>query len=244
MLENTNIPESVSGINTKIYLYESPKDALITYASIPERLKTEMADVYREAFGGSPWFEKYKCGDCGNFAAGNECCPNCQSQNMGEAYPKKELTEKYFPQMLQEFTPGLLIIASNQSGKIVGFTTGGAITLSELIQKKYKGNPTILRSITDTTGIGQEDIVFYDNETCISPDAQQKGIGTTLSRERIALADQIGFPICGRTINRPWLQVKNRQLGQLGYQVQSFIPTGDNYQVEGNSRTFYLAKKT
>ena len=64
-----------------------------------------------------------------------ECVEIAKEHQLTRAYPIKMLEESYFREMLQVYTPGLLIIADNGDGGVVGFTTGGNIKLGELIEK-------------------------------------------------------------------------------------------------------------
>ena len=118
--------------------------------------------------------------------------------------------------------------------------------MDKLVAEKYSSQEPdrILNSITAYFSITPEVSVFYDNETCIRPALQAKGLGSELSQIRIDRAVSLGaVAICGRTINRPWLKVKERQLLALGFSFAALVPPGDTYQVDGNPRYFYLAQK-
>lgn len=233
--------------NPEIYSvnYKNRVEAQEKYMELPKGLKDSMATNYREAFGGKPWYEKYKCQgteECGYLK--EPFCPVCKNDNsITEAYPAEWLKETYFKEMLTEFIPGILGLI--QLGEDVpGFTTGGFTFLDVLIQKKYSKNPDmILRSITQKFSIPPTSLVFYDNETCIRPAEQGFGLGPKLSEFRIDQAISLGADlVCGRTINFPWLSTKERQFKSKGFDFKYFVPTDDNYSVEGNPRYFYLAR--
>jgi len=127
---------------------------------------------------------------------------------------------------------------------MIGFTTGGAIKLGQLIEDKYKGKPEILASIIGNAEVSPMDEVFYENETCISESSQQRGLGGKLNLARVRAASDMGFSlVCGRTINRPWLKLKEQQLAQYGYSFRAFVPDGDTYEVDGEPRKFFMASR-
>lgn len=226
------------------YAYEDPKSAYDIARTLPSYAQTQMAEVYKEAFGGPPWYERVRCNSCETFYKDAPAgCTKCGSMDIGEAYPTKELLETYFPEMLSEFTPGILTLAERE-GRVVGFTTGGFIGLEDLVRTKYKANPLILESITQVLQQPPNTSLFYDNETCVLPGLQKEGIGKLLSLARVnAAKSRLGTQyICGRTINIPWLELKRKQLTKQGYSFVSFVPKGDTYEVDGNKRNFYLAR--
>lgn len=245
MSETKIIPEILTGgINFTQYIYESAEEARQIYGALPEGTKYQMADVYQQAFGGAPWFERFKCGDCGDFSQSEACCPGCNSANLSEAYPVEELVRDYFPETISEFTPGILITAASGNGDMLGFTTGGFATLDTLVKVKYRSNQDILDSIKERGNSDPAEMTFYDNETCICPNLQQQGIGRKLSQKRVEAARDLGASlICGRTINLSWLTLKREQLTLAGYDFRAFVPEGDTYQVDGIARQFYLARK-
>lgn len=223
--------------------YSTPSEAQSIYESLSSVHKLGMASVYREAFGGYPWYESVKCNSCGEFARETGECTHCHGRSFSEAYPMQWLTQEYFPHMVAQYTPGVLITL-NQGADMIGFSTGGAIALGELITDKYKGDPKILASIVRTAQADPRSIVFYENETCISASLQQKGSGGQLNLTRVQAASALGFQlICGRTINQPWLKLKERQLALYGYDFISFNPEGDDYEVDGVKRQFFMAKR-
>ena len=234
-----NVPEIIGkGISLKSYVYSNPNEALQVYSNFGQELKQQMAEVYRQAFGGKPWFEKFKCGDCGEYSGVN-CCPGCKSINMGEAYPTDELISDTFPKMLSTFTPGVLATASKQ-GKMIGFVTGGEITLADLVKVKYKNNAQILESITGETGMSPGDVAFYNNEFCVLPERQNQGVGTMLGLTQITkVLEAKPVFVTGRTINPSILNMRRRELTEAGYGFAAFVPKGDKYQVNGNPRFFY-----
>ncbi len=225
--------------------YNSSIEAEEKYKMLPEGVKNSMAVDYREAFGGYPWYEKFKCtgtAKC-DFLA-EAFCPICKSDNnISEAYPIEWLKEEYFPEMLGKFIPGILALAQI-GGEIPGFTTGGFSSLESLIIRKYtKNTEAVLNSIKKQFSISSSNFLFYDNETCILPEQQSSGIGSTLNQFRIEEAMRLGADlVCGRTINFKWLKIKEEQFTQNDYSFKYFIPDGDNYSVNGNPRYFYLAK--
>lgn len=225
------------------YSYESQKEALEAYASLTNEQRSGMAKVYQEAFGGYPWFEVYRCNKCDEFTKTNDSCEHCGNTSFSEAYPIDWLMNEYFPHMVAQYVPGVLVTLEDD-GRMIGFTAGGAITLGKLIEDKYKGKPEILASITANTGVSPEEIVFYENETCISVPLQKKGSGGKLNLARVAAASEMRFLlVCGRTINQPWIRLKERQLGEYGYDFVCFNPDGDAYEVDGVRRQFFIAKK-
>lgn len=225
------------------YTYENGDQALEAYAALTDEQRLAMAKVYQEAFGGYPWFEVFKCNQCDEFTKTNDSCSHCGGASFSEAYPLEWLVNEYFPHMMGAYTPGVLVILED-GGRMIGFTTGGAIGLGQLIQDKYKGKPEILASIIGQTGVSPEAVVFYENETCISATSQQKGSGGKLNLARIEAASEIGFPlICGRSVNQPWISLKERQLTGLGYDFMAFGPDGDTYEVDGMRRQFFMARR-
>lgn len=229
--------------NFQIFRYENQSQAAKVYESLDRETKQQMARVYQEAFGGYPWFEAFRCQNCGSFAADREKCKKCGQTDLGEAYPTADLVESYFPSMLADYTPGVLIVSRSPEGEVVGFSTGGGIKLGELVQKKYQGKTQILDSILRQTGLSPKELVAYENETCVLPSMQKGGIGRRLNRARISELRKSFASICGRTINQPWLNLKTQQLAQAGFAVQSFVPDGDDYEVDGKKRFFFLAKE-
>lgn len=224
------------------YTYQSRQEATEVYSAIPNYDAITMASVYQKAFGEAPWYERYCCTTCGNFLKEPNICPQCASEVIQKAYPAGELVNEYFPKMLGEYAPGMLTLAKN-GGKIVGFTTGGMVALENLVGRKYKNNPLLLADITRRCDIDPTTVVFYDNETCINPAVQQMGLGRELSKQRIIVAKELGAEyICGRTINIPWLSLKERQLTEAGYDFTEFIPDGETYQIDSVLRRFYFAK--
>ncbi len=225
------------------YTYENKASAIEAYVSLTDNQRFAMARVYQEAFGGYPWYEVFKCNSCDEFTKTNDLCPHCQSVNFSEAYPLGWLVDEYFPHMMGAYIPGILVTLE-EDGSMIGFTTGGAINLRQLIQDKYKGKPEILTSIITHTGVSPDSIVFYENETCISAISQQKGSGGKLNLARVEAASEIGFRlICGRSVNQPWIALKRRQLSSLGYDFTAFTPDGDTYEVDGVRRQFFMATR-
>lgn len=231
-------------ISYESHRYASVQGAKKIFGTIKAEDKMQMAQIYQEAFAGPPWFEVYQCSSCGNFAKEAGICGYCGEGSFSEAYPIQTLINEYFPEMLASYAPGVLIFAKNEKEEIQGFTTGGAIRLTDLIAKKYRGNPDILRSIVTQTGVDQNEVVFYENETCISPRKQRKGMGGDLNFQRIVEAANQGYEyICGRTVNLPWINLKKKQFNELGYDCVSFFPDGDDYNVDGQRRYFFMATK-
>lgn len=225
--------------------YKNPKEAKEAYSNLPQDLKVGMAEIYRTAFGGDPWYEKYKCD--GTPACGflqEAFCPTCQSdKEVSEAYPKDWLVNTYFEEMLTDFTPGVLGIIKTD-GKAVGLTTGGFSALGDLILKKYRSDGAmILNQIMKDLSLPYNAYVFYDNETCILPQRQKQGFGAKLSEYRMGAALGLGAElICGRTINEPWLATKGEQFLRRGLEFNFLEPDADGYEVNGNRRYFYLAR--
>lgn len=228
-------------MNIEVFRYNDGYEAERIYGGFSMAVKLTMADIYREAFGGYPWFERYLCALCGRFLKTTEC-DLCKQTTTQEAYPVKTLIEEDFPEMMSSFVPGMLGLVFDDR-KLIGYTTGGFIDLDELIEKKYKSN-TIYYSVIEQFGLNGQEDVFYDNETCIYPQIQQRGVGTKLSYTRIKVAIGMNADlICGRSINKPWLNIKESQFTAEGYNFSRFVPNGDTYEVDGNPRYFYLAQK-
>ncbi len=225
-------------------MFEDKLKAQKAYEGIPLVQKQGMAKVYQDAFGGYPWYERYQCSRCGAYQKDPGNCPSCGDAVTREAYPRDELVKNYFPKMLADYTPGTLILSQAFDGRVVGFSSGGMIPLEALVQKKYAGSPKILASICARAGFDGGEQVFYDNETCIAPEVQNKGVGRRLSAERIKSALELDAGrICGRTINMPWLKLKEEQLKAAGYSFDAFVPEGESYSVDDVMRTFYMAVK-
>ncbi len=225
------------------YDYGNGEQALEAYVSLTEKQRSEMAVVYQEAFGGYPWYEVFKCNGCEEFVRTDVACSHCGGNSFSEAYPIEWLMNEYFPHMVSQYVPGVLITLEH-GGRMIGFTTGGAIKLGQLIEDKYKGKPEILASIIGNTRVSPTDEVFYENETCISESSQQRGLGGKLNLARVRAASDMGSSlVCGRTINKPWIKLKQRQLAEHGYDFVSFIPDGDSYEVAGLRRHFFMASR-
>lgn len=223
---------------TTVYRYQSPTQANEVYTSLGVDRQLEMANIYRSAFAGPPWYESFRCYKCGSFQAFEGGCTKCGSE-VGEAYPTQELIYDYFPQMLSQYSPGVLILLAK-----VGFVTGGMVELWQLIDRKYGGKKEISESIMVQAGIGPRQRVFYDNEACVLPNAQNSGVGKKLSLARVEAAIESGADVVtGRTINQPWLALKRRQWEAKGFSFSAFVPRGDDYEVQGAKRYFFVAKK-
>lgn len=226
------------------YEYSDQNGAFETISLLRLQVKEQMARVYKEAFEGYPWYEVYQCRDCENYSPQNDVCRYCEGSNFSEAYPIEWLVKDYIPEMLASFTPGVLIISENSDDVVEGFSTGGGITVADLINKKYAKNQAVLNSILQNTALTPETVVFYENETCVSPDSQQKGLGGELNKQRLQGANAQEFDyICGRTINLPWLKLKERQMNELGFDFVSFVPAGDTYEINGQKRFFFIGSK-
>ncbi len=226
------------------FTWQTWRQALAVYSSFSNQDKDDMADTYQEAFGNYPWYERYKCPKCGDFLK-DAFCPKCKVVSKKEAYPKSELISKDFPEMLTTYVPGMISLA-RQNLEVVSFTTGGFARLDNLISKKYKQqNPVkIKKSIADFFDVNLRTEAFYDNETCVKVNLQRSGIGTELSQTRIDQAIALGaVAICGRSINKKWLDVKEFQFLAAGFSFARLVPNGDKYQVDGKPRYFYLAQK-
>ncbi len=225
--------------------FNTAQEAKERYLALPEGLKFDMAEIYRAAFGGKPWYEKYTCSgtkECGFLK--EPFCPTCKNTGfIKEAYPVDWLIETYFEEMVSAFIPGILGLIQLEE-KTEGFTTGGFTPLNCLIDKKYgKKSERVSNSITKELAIPLDSLVFYDNETCIAPSKQGRGLGPKLSQYRIEEAIRLRAEVvCGRTINLPWLKTKEEQFKAKGFDFKYFVPDGDTYSVDGNPRYFYIAK--
>ena len=241
MIERLNINNF--GINT--ITFPDTGRAELLWQQFTKEQQRQMAKVYQQAFGGEPWYEKYTCNVCRIFTAEFGECPNCGRQ-LEEAYPTEWLITEYFPKMLSDYVPGVLLVVQNQRDEIVGFSNGGFNSIGLLVANKYPQNPEqILASMTKQFGLSAEDRVFYDNETCLLPQNQRSGLGKQLSQKRLQAAlDLRAKLICGRTINLPWLELKKQQLTNKGFLFESDVLKGDTYQVDNVSRRFYLATKS
>ncbi len=245
MSEQLGYEEELKGMMLR-YFYDDEEMADSTYASLPSQMKDQMAGVYQQAFAEKPWNEKYRCVTCGAMGSDDVCrTPECANEGFDEAYPKQELIDDYFPnRMMKKFLPGILINAYDGNGNVIGFMSGGFTTPDLLVQEKYGGNEEILRSIVEMCAISPDRLIFYNNEVCTLPAVQKRGIGGLLSSELLRGAVSKGADvICGRSINEPWLRVKERQLIAAGFDFVRFTPRGDTFEMDGLKRQFYLAKK-
>lgn len=226
------------------FTYQTADEAIAVFDSFSDPQKKQMAEVYQNAFGGEPWLERFSCPGCGAYVVENRCA-GCSKNDLPEAYPLDELVNTTFPKMLEAFTPGVLLASYEEDDTISGISTGGFTTVDALVDAKYNRSETILFSIKQEGAVSDMTNIFYDNETCIDPKRQKNGLGKKFSQERIQSSISLGADtVCGRTINQPWLALKERQLNENGYQVISFVPDGDTYAVNGIPRTFYIAKRT
>ena len=229
--------------NCELGVIANAECAALIWEAISAEMKLQLANVYQAAFAGPPWFEVGKCQGCGNFSSEKDIfCPICANAVV-EAYPTDQLIEEYFPTMLAQYTPGLIVLATDESGTIVGFSIGGYTSLEDLILNKYQSEQ-ILDSIVSQTGLSPGMNLFYDNETAISPEMQGMGFGKQLSMARIIGLNQLGFQLaCGRTVNENWLGLKKVQYNNQGYRFSYFVPEGETYEANGVPRYFYLARK-
>ncbi len=242
--------EKLQNVRFTVLRYQGNEQAVASFMSLSKLKQEQMAKVYQEAFAGPPWYEVCACPNCGQFSPDRNCrTENCNTTNLPEAYPTEWLTQTYFKEMLCEFLPGTLILAERPDEGVVGFVTGGFCTLRELVEKKYKGNRQILNSITGKTpGQSPDDIVFYENEACVLPSDQNRGVGAMMSDKRIDIALEMGAQaICTRSVNLPWLEKKKTQYEkpERGLRSFMFVPDGDTYTVPttGARRYFEFALK-
>ena len=208
----------------------------------PNNDKIQMAQTYRDAFAGPPWREVGQCPKCGIFTSELGSCSKCSTQ-VAEAYPTKDLRNIYFPNTLRTFIPGMVAIAKTKE-QIIGFTLGGFRQLDRLIKDKYPPvcSTEVLKITCDYFGLSPRLPVWYDNETCVRPGYQGLGVGARLNSARINSALELGDPdltIIGRSINRKWLDVKQRQLSDAGLTYREFTPA-DTYDP---ARTLYVARR-
>ncbi len=248
MTENVTNREAGSDVIVEPYLFRFPDEAMRFLQTARPGLLNGLADVYKEAFAGDPWYERFTCPACDCFSK-ESCCPTCGKSDLPQAYPEKQLIEEYFPSMLTSFSPSVLTVGY-KDGKVVGFCTGGITDLLSLIERKYKGSTEIksqiLDDICERTGLPPWQTVFYENEACILPSEQRRGIGTQLSTVRMATIISHVDPdliFCGRSINPKWLQKKEVVFSNaqtLPYRYFQFAPRGDTFAVGELKRMFYM----
>jgi hypothetical protein len=200
--------------------YKDAKDALRQYDELPVSVKLQMAKVYKEAFKLPPWREEYDAAD---------------------------LVKNYFPEMIGEFSPGILVIADNMKDGVIGFCQGGLTTTEDLATIKYKSNPgQIQESIQKKGEIGEGEVIFYENEMCVLPSEWKQGVGKALNKVRLDYVDELGIDIVvGRSINTRLLEMKEKAFPERGFSYSKFLPTGDNFTVNEipTQRFCYVAKR-
>lgn len=200
----------------------SPEDALRQYALLDEKTKRGMATCYKE-FEKWPWFD--------------------------DPYDPEQLVNVDFPSMVRSFTPGGLVIAKNTEGEVVGFASGGRTNVVDLVNKKYDGNTAVAQSIMNGAGLTETDEFMYENEMVVvgSDEYRNKGLGTKLSNDRLALFQQFGYgAVLGRSLNEYLLKMKKTIFSpENGFSLTTFIPNGDPYvnPQTGTKRTIYFATK-
>ncbi len=216
-MENRELLENT---NFRVLKYKNAEEALRQYGELPVSVKLQMAKVYKEAFKLEPWFEEYDAAD---------------------------LAKNYFPEMIGEFSPGVLVIADNIQEGVIGFCQGGLTTIPELAEIKYLSDPKgIGDSIMEKGKIKEDEYVFYENEMCVLPSKWNKGVGNALNKARFDVIDELGVDtVIGRSINTVLLGMKEKQFPKRGFNFSQFIPDGDNFTVNGISteRFCYLAKR-
>lgn len=237
-----NREKLVQQTSYEVVEYNSPSGALLKYGSLPISTRLQMAKVYRQAFQGKPWFEKFECDIDG--PQQNSCCTDCGKKDLAASYQTPKLVEETFPKMLSDFSPGALVIAKNQENGIIGFCCGGMTTLNDLIRLKYNGNKTIQQSIMANTRLSLDLPFFYQDEMCVLPEFQGLGIGSAMDQVRLDWIDNRRIDLVyGRSINPNLLGMKMRHMPKRGFEVKIFRPEGDTYVVENNPRRGYFAQR-
>lgn len=227
----------------KISTFNTPKEAGIFLRQMAPEDLAGMCDVYRDGFGGPPWNEVGKCFQCGAFLPTmSSPCNMCGSDKIGEAYPRDELANEYFPRQLETYTPGLLGIARVQR-QVVGFAFMGFSELGNLVEQKYGADADgVLRSITSRTELRIGQRIGYFNEIVVAPEWQNRKVGSALSFAGTqALANELGAgTILGRSINLNLLGMVERQFPQLGLRFQAITPKEDSHKPP---RTIFIGSR-
>jgi len=212
--------ELIENTNFRVLRCNNVEEVLQQYGQLSVSVKLQMAKVYKDAFKLPPWCEEYDAAD---------------------------LVKNYFPEMINEFSPGVLVIADNIQEGVIGFCQGGLTTLKDLANIKYKSDPEkIQKSIQAKGGIGDGEVIFYENEMCVLPSKWNKGVGNALNNARFDFIDELGVDtVIGRSINTVLLGMKEKQFPKRGFNFSQFIPEGDNFAVNGipTQRFCYVAQR-
>jgi hypothetical protein len=243
-------PEILNSVQLNITTYDSDQEARSAWGSMSSDKRLSIARTYQAGFAGPPWFEVGKCQQCGRFTDNTSTCANCSSEEVNEAYPTEELVEDFLPDNLAAFAPGVFVDASTPTGEVLGFATGGEVALADLITKKYALEEPeeilteYIRVVSEATGwqVARDSKVFYENEAVVNPKYQGYKLGGKLNQRRLQYFAGTDVPLLvGRTVNKPWLQVKRKQLGEMGFEVVELAPQADSYRADGQPRILFSA---
>lgn len=109
-----------------------------------EEMKCDLAETYKIAFAGSPWFEVSKCAEEGcevGFCKDQpgDSCSSCLS-GLVEAYNSQELTAAWLAMIADE---DAMMEIETEADTPVRATIARPTTPGELFQRKYKDNQTV-----------------------------------------------------------------------------------------------------
>lgn len=97
---------------------------------------TEVSSLFIHVFAGYPWFEVYKCGNCGKFFNKHYehggACPNCIIGTLEDAYTMKEMADA-ISELLNK--PDAIIFLVFNQGYVDGFAWGYSESLADATLK-------------------------------------------------------------------------------------------------------------
>lgn len=134
-----------------------------------------IAKAYQQTFAGYPWFEGYKCPECGEgfpLTHTEKTCTKCSSPGKPVLLIDYWLTDTIISDFNREMTKhGAICIVAKLDEKIIGFTWGYNVQ-SNLELDSHLDAPDLHQR--------HRGEYFYLDEVAVVPDYQKKGIGKKL----------------------------------------------------------------
>lgn len=206
----------------------------LEFLMLRKELKDVVVDVYADVFAGSPWFEQYRCKDCGesfsneinskdkikeDFVSCNYDVCDRNSLNLvsfykGTYFDKKvgelvsKLGEKIFLDSLNQ--EGFVGLLAKFNSEPIGFTWGYKVP-------NFNTPSVMFNGVNDSfKNLGYDpDSIFYAAEVGVVSKYQKKGIGSLLSSKRLEIARDSGYKFVSlRTKNPKLLSVYEKLFGE------------------------------
>ncbi len=162
----------------------------------------QMAEVYANAFAGTPWHEYTQCPVDGEFF-GRETQPGQICSRDGAAlelaYPQED-TEKYITAELMRPDSSLFLL--KDIDRLVGFTWGFSYdTPEQFAEEKYKTAEMQENVVRSLARYGVTSAFYYLSESAILDDPSLRGRGISLRfhEARLAVAEENALPAVQRT---------------------------------------------